>query len=344
METLKVGVVGLGVIGREHVHSFRSVPGVEVAGGYDADRSTCERTARDVGIRAFGSLEELIGDATIRAVSVCTPEALHLGASSAAIEAGKHVLIEKPLASSYDDGGALLKLALASHKVVMVGQTLRFVPHFAAARKLLGDGAIGNVSHLSTRRSNSITNAIRTAGRTSVSMFLGVHDLDFCMWALGSRVSRVCALGAYGVLRPKYGINVADTVLGAVEFESGAVAGVEFSWCLPLEGVDVLDAHFEALGDRGQLLLGCRPDSLRLVSRDLQRVTEVDVADVTGLAPDSSGLDLEIAGFVEAVRAGSAPPVGVREGYEAMVAALALDESCEGGCSVTPSYGVGERA
>lgn len=285
-----------------------------------------------------GSVEELLDDAAMSAVSICTPEALHRAASSAAIEAGKHVLIEKPLASSHDDGGILVRAALASDKVVMVGQTLRFDPYFAATKKLLDDGKIGNVTHLSTRRSNSITNAIRTAGRTSVSMFLGVHDLDFCMWALGSRVSRVCAVGAYGVLRPKYGWDVADTVLGTVEFESGAVAGVEFSWCLPLEGVDVLDAHFEALGDKGQLLLGCRPGSLRLASRELQRVTEVDVADVTGLAPDSSGLDLEIAAFVESVRTGSVPPVGVREGYEAMVTALALDESCKGECAVTPSY------
>jgi myo-inositol 2-dehydrogenase/D-chiro-inositol 1-dehydrogenase len=159
------------------------------------------------------------------------------------------------------------------------------------------------------------------------------------MWALTSRVSRVCALGADGILRRQYGFDVADTVLGTVEFESGVVGGVEFSWCLPLEGVAVLDAHFEVLGETGQLLLHRQQGSLRIAGRGLQRATEISVSEVTGLGPDSSGLDLEIAAFVEAVRTGTPAPVGVVDGYNAMVAALALDESSRKRQPIIPSFG-----
>jgi predicted dehydrogenase len=255
-----------------------------------------------------------------------------------AIGAGKHVLIEKPLASSQEDGLVLIKAASSTEKVVMVGQTLRFVPPFAAAKKLLDDGIVGRVTHLSTRRSNSITNGIRAAGRTTVSLFLGVHDLDFCMWALGSRVCRVCTVGVDGVLRRQYALDAADTILGTIELESGVVGGVEFSWCLPMEGVDVLDAHFEVLGEEGQLVLHCQQGLLEVASRKQQRRVEVNVADVSGYAEKQSAMDIEIAAFVNAVRTGTKAPVGVREGYEAMVAALAMDESSMERRPVTPSY------
>jgi predicted dehydrogenase len=335
---LRVGVIGLGVIGREQIAAFAKLPDVEVIGGYDSDGPRCEVVCRELGIRAFRTPDELAGDASLSIVTICTPEALHVQPTVIAIEAGKHVLIEKPIASSHEDGIVLVKAAASTDKVVMVGQTLRFDPYYVAAKKLLDDGAVGRVVHVSTRRNNSVTNGIRAGGRTTVSLFLGVHDLDFCMWALTSRLSRVCALGADGILRRQYGFDVADTVLGTVEFESGVVGGVEFSWCLPLEGVDVLDAHFEVLGETGQLLLHRQQGSLRIAGRGLQRATEISISDVTGLAPDSSGLELEIAAFVEAVRTGSGAPVGVVEGYDAMVAALALDESSRKRQPISPSY------
>jgi predicted dehydrogenase len=105
-----------------------------------------------------------------------------------------------------------------------------------------------------------------------------------------------------------------------------------------MEGVDVLDAHFEVLGEEGQLVLHCQQGLLEVASRKQQRRVEVNVADVSGYAEKQSAMDIEIAAFVNAVRTGTKAPVGVREGYEAMVAALAMDESSMERRPVTPSY------
>jgi predicted dehydrogenase len=338
MKTVKVGVIGLGVIGREHVNSYRRHEGVVIVGGYDSAATTAKAVCKNLGIKSFGSVEQLVADPAVSAVSVCTPEGLHLGPAMLAIEAGKHILVEKPLASSREDGLLLLKAARSTDRIVMVGQTLRFDPYFVATKKLLRDGSIGAVIHLSTRRSNSLANGLRTAGRTTVSLFLGVHDLDFCMWALNSQVARACAVGAPGILQRQCGLKVVDTMLGTVEFRSGAVGGVEFSWSLPITGTDVLDAHFEALGEDGQLLVHPQMGTIELVSRGQQRRDAVNIYDVTGLQPDQSALDLEIGAFVQALIDGTPSPVSAREGYEAMVAALALDESSAEGMPVSPSY------
>jgi predicted dehydrogenase len=338
MRTVKVGVIGLGVIGREHVNSYRRLDGVEVVGGYDAAAKTAEAACREAGINIFGSAEELVAHPEVSAVSVCTPEGLHVEPTMLAIEGGKHVLVEKPLASSHEDGLLLVKAAGSTDRLVMVGQTLRFDPYYVAAKKLLEEGSIGSVVHLSARRSNSLTNGVRTAGRTTVSLFLGVHDLDFCMWALNSRVASAYAVGARGILQRQYGLEVADTMLGTVEFSSGAVGGVEFSWALPITGTDVLDAHFEALGEDGQVLVHRHLGIIELVSRREQRRRPVDIYHLTGLQPAQSALDLEVGAFVQAVTDGRPSPVSARDGYEAMVAALALDQSSASGVPVHPSY------
>jgi UDP-N-acetylglucosamine 3-dehydrogenase len=338
MRTVKVGIIGLGLIGREHVTSYRKLDGVEVVGGYDAVAGTADVACRYLGIKSFESAEQLVAEQEVSAVSVCTPEGQHVEPTVLAIEAGKHVLVEKPLASSRQDGLLLLKAAASTDRVVMVGQTLRFDPLFMTAKTLLNQGKVGSLIHLSARRSNSLTNGIRTRGRTTVSLFLGVHDLDFCMWALNSRVARAYAVGAPGVLQRHHGFEVADAVLGTIEFDSGVVGGVEFSWSLPISGTDVLDAHFEATGDDGQLLVRCQVGTIELVSRSKQRREAVSVYDVTGVQPGRSALDLEIGAFVQALTEGSPSPVSVRDGYEAMVAALALDESSAAGVPVAPSY------
>jgi predicted dehydrogenase len=145
-------------------------------------------------------------------------------------------------------------------------------------------------------------------------------------------------------LHLKHGFEVADTVLGTIEFDSGIVGGVEFSWSLPMTGTDVLDAHFEATGDDGQVLVRRQLGTVELVSRTKQRRDLVSVYDVTGFQPGRSALDLEIGAFVQARTEGSPWPVSAREGYDAMVAALALDESSAARVPVAPSYETPEIA
>ncbi len=339
MGKLRVVIIGLGVIGREQLKAFQHLDNVDVVGGYDADKEVAQRVCQEFGIRSLRSVEEGVDPDVTDAVSVCTPEGLHVSPALMAIEAGQHVLIEKPLASSREDAQKLLRAARASDRsVVMVGQTLRFDPYYLAARKLLMGGAVGRVNHVSARRSNSITNALRTRGRTSVSLFLGVHDLDFCHWVLQSRAARVYAVGVKGTLSREYGYDVADTVLGTIEFEAGSCAGVEFSWCLPLEGVDVLDAHFEVMGDEGQLAVYRQQERLVVTSRKAQKAEEIDVSEVGGVDIRVGGLDREVAAFVEAVGTGAAPPVGIEDGYIAMLSSLAMDESAKKGEIVVPAY------
>jgi predicted dehydrogenase len=100
----------------------------------------------------------------------------------------------------------------------------------------------------------------------------------------------------------------------------------------------VLDAHFEALGEDGQVLVHRHLGIIELVSRREQRRRPVDIYHLTGLQPAQSALDLEVGAFVQAVTDGRPSPVSARDGYEAMVAALALDQSSASGVPVHPSY------
>jgi predicted dehydrogenase len=199
---MKAAVIGAGFVGRAHVEALRRL-GIEVAALLGSSPERTREQCKSLGIpRAYASLDELARDAAVQVVHICTPNNLHLAESQAALEAGKHVLCEKPLAMNSRETAQLVELARRENRAAAVAHNLRYYPMCQEARALVQHGAIGEPrmvhgsylqdwllypSDWNWRLDPALSGSMRTVAD------VGTHWLDMIMWIAGRRVTELCA-------------------------------------------------------------------------------------------------------------------------------------------------------
>ncbi len=202
---LRVGVLGAGFMGGTHARAYHGLPDVEVAGIYAPSERRGGPLAAELGTLWTDDLDRLLGDGSIDAVSVCLPTPEHRPATEAAIAAGKHVLLEKPIALTLADADALVDLAAASDRTVMVAHVLRFWPEYVELQRLVGSGDLGRpLSALATRRQpfpawSALFVRSDLTGGAVVDMM--IHDFDALNWLFGAPG----AVTAFGHRNPRSG-------------------------------------------------------------------------------------------------------------------------------------------
>jgi predicted dehydrogenase len=199
LSDLGIGIVGLGFMGRRYARFVSRIEGMRVAGVCDVDAVLADEVAAESGGTVYGDVAAMA--AAVDAVIVCTPEHLHLEPALAALDAGKPVMIEKPIAHSLD---AARQIATAGKRVgvpVLVGHLLRFEARWVAARQRLDAGAIGDVVSITTRRIGNILDQQVLRGRTSIPLYYGVHDLDVMHWYADAEATSIAALRRTGALK-----------------------------------------------------------------------------------------------------------------------------------------------
>jgi UDP-N-acetylglucosamine 3-dehydrogenase len=195
---LRVGILGAGFMGSTHARAFHSLPEVEVAGVYAHSDRRAQPLAEELGTSWTTDLDRLIGDDAIDAIDVCLPTPKHRPATEAAIAAGKHVLLEKPIALTMGDADALVQLGDATDRVFMIAHVLRFWPEYVELQRLATGGRYGKpVSGLAYRRqpfpawSTLFAQSHLTGGAVIDQM---IHDYDALNWVFG-RPTSVTAMG-----------------------------------------------------------------------------------------------------------------------------------------------------
>lgn len=246
---LRVGLIGAGGIASfAHLPGWRAVPDAEVVAIADVDRSRAGKLAKEYNIpQVFGDFHELL-KLNLDAVDVCTPNKVHAPAVLAALRAGKHVLCEKPLATSVREVRQMGELADKKRLKLMTAQHMRFTTGALAIKGWADEGNLGNVYHARVRAmrrallpiSPGFIDAKLSGG--GPCMDIGVHALDLCSWLMGCprpvRVSGVSKLnfakghkipGMWGEWDRKR-FSVEDFAAGFVHFDNGASLTFEASW------------------------------------------------------------------------------------------------------------------
>jgi predicted dehydrogenase len=259
MQPLRLGVTGSGFMGRTHVEAALRIPETEVvavAGG----RRAADLASR-YGIACEADAEALAGRPDIDAVVVTTPHYVHCREAMLAARHGKHVLVEKPLATSVEDGRRVLAACREAGVVVSVGYHQRFRESNQAARQLIQSGAIGTVRCIQTSALFDIE-ALRQGDQfggnwswwqdpRSIAHLLnsGPHTIDLCRWWLGSEVVSVSALsGTFREANPNE-----NTTMALLQFGAGVMVSFWSSSVLPAPGFPDEDFRFRVMGDRGLL-------------------------------------------------------------------------------------------
>ncbi len=213
MSRLRAGVVGVGHLGSHHARAWSRIEGVALVGAYDPDAAARERASRELSLTPFDSLEALLEQVDL--VSIAAPTPQHAELTHVCLARGLHVLVEKPMAATVEEGTAMLAAARAAKRALFVGQVERFNPAVQASRPFLKSPRFIEAHRLAPIVPRGID--------VDVILDLMIHDLDLSLWLTGSRVERVDAVGV-PVLTSR--IDIANARL---TFTSGCVANLTAS-------------------------------------------------------------------------------------------------------------------
>jgi len=252
MKTLNIGIIGLGEIGQGHVDALLQVERANIVAVSDVNETVLDQTAKRMGAAGYKNYEELLAHPGLEAVVVALPDNMHRDACEKAAAAGKHILVEKPIAMNVEDSEAIINAAKAAGVKLMVGFTVRFFPQYAHARQLVQKGELGDIVSIFARRVNVITQPDRIKGRTGVMFFLGVHDFDAMRWVIGSEPVSVYCEAANSV-ESKYPIE--NETFSIVRFANGAVGCAHIGWYLPTQHPAGFDFKLDVTGNKGTLNL-----------------------------------------------------------------------------------------
>ncbi len=301
------GVIGTGIVGGAwHAHVYHHLPAAELVAVCDLNEARAREIAGRYGApQVYTDYRDLLARPDIAAVSIATPDFAHREIAVAAAKAGKHILVEKPLATTVEDADAILRAVDEAGVKLMVDFHNRVNPAFVTTRQAVLDGELGELKYIYARLSNTTwvpTQMLSWAGQSSALWFLASHMLDMSCWLLADKPVRVYAVSRSGLLEAK-GINTADFHIAIVEFERGAVVTLENSWILPETEPNVFNLKMELLGSDGAMYINTSDN------RTVEKYTRaaVSLPDTLGFTLDAnsarlSGFVLEaIARFVDAV-------------------------------------------
>jgi predicted dehydrogenase len=261
---VKVGVVGVGYFGERHARAYSENPLAELVSIADTNQARAKEVADRYGAASwYGSVYDLLKGEDVDAVSIATPEQQHMEPAVAAAEAGKHVLVEKPLAHNIDDANAIVDAAKRYGVKLMVGYLLRFDPRYAEGKRRIDSGAIGEAASLWAMRASRA--GWRTSSWSHPIFYNAIHDLDLINWYVGDDVYRVYAESLSKLLRDK---AVPDSIFALMKFKGGAIASLEVNWCRPASWQYQVESHLHVSGTKGVLYVDIYDQGLNIFSED----------------------------------------------------------------------------
>jgi UDP-2-acetamido-3-amino-2,3-dideoxy-glucuronate N-acetyltransferase len=221
----RVAVVGVGYWGKNLVRNFYDLGALDVL--CDAEESVEEKYKKQYpGVRFHRQFGAVLSDPSVMAVALATPAVTHYEMAKAALEAGKDVLVEKPLAIDVKHGEELVRLADAKNRILMVGHILRYHPAILKLQQLIHDGALGKINYLYSNRLN--IGKIRT--EENILWSFAPHDISVMLSLLQEMPTHVSCQGSAYLNH-----NVSDVTLSHFNFPSGVQAHIFVSWLHPVK-------------------------------------------------------------------------------------------------------------
>lgn len=328
------GLIGCGTWGSIHARAFAASPCVRFVSACDQDEARAIRFAKEYGVETHTSdWREVVSNPEIRAISIATPDFEHGEIVLAAIEAGKDVLVEKPLATTVEECERIVRLRKEKHVKLMVDFHNRWNLPFVNVRRMLDEGDLGTLLMTNIRLNDTLfvpTKMLSWAARSSPIHFLGSHVVDLIRWLARSEITRVYSVSRSVVLR-KAGIDTPDFYQSILELSNGGTAMVENCWIVHESAPSVFDFQCEFIGSKGSAYANLSHN--RVIETYTGRGT--GLPDVSG-APDLYGKPVGFAiaaieHFVACVVNDIEPMVTDEDGLRAARVLAAIVKSAETG-------------
>ncbi|PTX49147.1 putative dehydrogenase [Melghirimyces profundicolus] len=334
MKKIRVGVIGCGSIAlHRHIPEYAAHPGVELIAFCDIHEGRAQAAAKRHGGQAFTDYREMIHQTKLDAVSVCTPNADHAAASIEAMNAGLHVLCEKPMAVSREEGEAMIRASRENGVKLMIGHNQRLMPPHRKAKEILQEGSLGRVLTFRTAFGHGGPEGWSVEGpggwffrkeQAFVGAMgdLGVHKADLLRWLLDDEIDEV---GAFIGTLEKEETDVEDNAVLMLRTRKGAVGTLAASW-----------THHP--GEDNSTVLYCEHGQIRIAEDPVDQVVvrrtdgTVEKYEVGGIATNEEGgqtVSGVIDAFVDSILEDTEPLIPGEEGLKSLQVILSALESAE---------------
>ncbi len=329
------GVIGTGVWGETHLKTYSTHPGAELVCICDLNEELVRERADEYGAKDWTTdYEELLDRDDVDAVSVVTPDFLHREIVVAAAEAGKHVLLEKPMATTVEDCQAMIDATEANDVTFMIDFHNRWNPAMWGIKKRIDSGELGEPQMLSLRLNDTIfvpTEMLSWAGDSTVVWFIGSHSVDLARWFFDDEIARVYSVSRSRVLADR-GIDTPDFFHTILEFEGGGVAHIENCWIMSNEMPAVADFRVEMIGAEGTALAEVTSHGMLQTYTEEESVSYPDMAVVTDVHGKPNGFGVQsIRHFADCIMEGTQPLVSPQDGLENTRVLVAIHEAAQRG-------------
>lgn len=222
---IRVAVVGVGSMGRNHVRVYNEMPETELVAVVDSNPRATEQIEKLYRVSVYNNVSEMLEKERPDAVSVVVPTIEHFKVTKQILEAGCHVLVEKPIAATVEDAEVLIYTAERMNRVLMVGHIERFNPAIIELKRRLELGELGQIFQIYARRLGPFPTRINDVG---VVMDLAPHDIDIMRYLTGREVTSM-----YARTKHKLGGSHDDLFVGIVNFDDDTLGLLEINWLTP---------------------------------------------------------------------------------------------------------------
>jgi predicted dehydrogenase len=330
MDKVRFGLIGTGTWGNVHAETYSSHHRASLAAVCDVDEARARKTAERWGAgRVYTDYREMLRNPDIDAIAVVTPDFTHREPIVEAARAGKHIIVEKPLATTRQDLDQIAEAVTRAGVKFMVDFHCRWCPPLVVARNDIENGVIGELVSAYVRLNNTLFVPLKMlswSGKSSILWFLGSHTVDALRFLLGDEVTRVYSVSRSGVLRGK-GIDVPDIYQTILEFAGGPVATIENHWIMPDTSPSYNDFKVSIVGSKGMFNMDLTHN--QLIERYLEdRCDNPDVIDAPLIRGRHVGFVYEsIRHFVDCVADDKPVAATLEDGMRVSTVILAIMQS-----------------
>ncbi|MCB1487049.1 MAG: Gfo/Idh/MocA family oxidoreductase [Bauldia sp.] len=327
MDRLRIGVIGLGWFGEIHCDAIIGIPNIELAALCTRTESRLAEMAAKFGVaKTYTDYHDMLADPEIDAVSIVTMWDQHTEPTIAALQAGKHVFLEKPMASTVADCAKIIDVARGAKGILQIGHICRFNPRYRAAKEAIAAGRIGKIVSMSSRR--NIPAAWTPTILEKIGPIVGdaIHDTDLMLWFTEDKV-----VSAYAQTVDVRGLKYPDIGQTMYRFAGGATATLETVWCMPEKTPYDIDERMNIVGTEGFIQIQDTFPNLGIADAD--KFGSPDTTYWPMFEGVRGGaLREEFSYFAKCALKGEKPAIGTPEdAMAALEATLAAEESARTG-------------
>ncbi len=330
---LKVGVIGVGTQGEAHIKVYKSLHNVELVAAADLDRKKLTAVADRYGIAGrYKDYEEMLRREPLDAVSVITPDPDHRRPTVAAAAHGKHILCEKPMATTTADAQAMSAAVRKARVKFMLNLSNRWMGYMSITKEAVQKGELGKPLYAYARLNNTLFVPTRMiapwSARTTLPFWLMSHTIDRVRWLFSGNARRVFAVSRSVVLK-QMGIKTPDFYAALVEFDNGAVGNFESLWVLPESRPALVDSKMELVFTKGSVTIDQQQTTIAMATKNKHSLPGTLQADIYGTP---IGFVTEsIRHFVDCVLNDRKPWVSAEDGLHLVRTCVAIEKSTRTG-------------